>query len=31
MRYLADIPDNIELPGNFRVLTELLAAHRSVA
>jgi predicted DNA-binding ribbon-helix-helix protein len=29
-RYLADIPANIELPGNFCVLTELLAAHRHV-
>jgi hypothetical protein len=27
-RYLADIPANIELPGNFHVLRELLAAHR---
>jgi hypothetical protein len=30
MRYLADIPDNIELPGNFRVLTDLLSACRRV-
>jgi hypothetical protein len=28
VRYIADIPDNIELPANFRVLTELLAARR---
>ena len=28
MRYLADIPGNIELPGNFHVLRDLLAAHR---
>jgi predicted DNA-binding ribbon-helix-helix protein len=27
-RYLADIPDNIELPGNFHILRELLAACR---
>lgn len=28
MRYLADIPGNIELPGNFHVLRGLRAAHR---
>jgi predicted DNA-binding ribbon-helix-helix protein len=28
LRYIADIPDNIELPGNFHVLTQLLAACR---
>ena len=28
MRYLAGIPDNIELPGNFRVLSELLDERR---
>ena len=28
LRYLADIPGNIELPGNFHVLSDLLAAHR---
>ena len=28
LRYLAGIPDNIELPANFRVLTELMAVHR---
>ena len=28
MRYLADIPGNIELPGNFHVLRDLLASHR---
>ena len=30
LRYLADIPANIELPANFRVLTEPLAAWRSI-
>jgi hypothetical protein len=30
VRYLAEIPDNIELPGNFRVLTDLLSAYRCV-
>ena len=28
LRTLADIPGNIELPGNFHVLRELRAAHR---
>jgi predicted DNA-binding ribbon-helix-helix protein len=28
LRYIAEIPDNIELPANFRVLTELIGAHR---
>ncbi len=28
LRYLAVIPDNIELPANFHVLTQLLAACR---
>ncbi|MGC2075224.1 MAG: ribbon-helix-helix domain-containing protein [Xanthobacteraceae bacterium] len=28
LSYLADIPGNIELPGNFHVLRGLLAAHR---
>jgi predicted DNA-binding ribbon-helix-helix protein len=28
LRHIAAIPDNIELPGNFRVLTELRATHR---
>jgi hypothetical protein len=27
LRYLAAIPDNIKLPGNFRVLTQLRATH----
>lgn len=30
LRYLAGIPDNIELPCNFCVLRGLLAAHRHV-
>jgi predicted DNA-binding ribbon-helix-helix protein len=28
LRYLADIPDNIELPGNFRVLRQLCDRRR---
>jgi hypothetical protein len=28
MRYIGAISDNIELPRNFRILTELLATHR---
>jgi Ribbon-helix-helix domain len=28
LRHIAAIPGNIELPGNFRVLTELRATHR---
>jgi hypothetical protein len=31
MRYLAGIPDNIELPRNFRVLSELLDERRRLA
>jgi hypothetical protein len=31
MRYLAGIPHNIELPRNFRVLTELLGERRRLA
>jgi predicted DNA-binding ribbon-helix-helix protein len=30
LRHIVAIPDNIELPGNFRVLSELLHERRSV-